>query len=163
LISETPEADRGAALRYVYEWACGHEQQFYGRFKSRTTGSDGPSGGWAGRWDESQLVGARPLSGRSSGSVQRQLFDGPKPLSQEPATLGFLPDLLKRILRDAGFDSEAIIRIWRDRGWLVLDRQGTPRWKTRLAGNQIALTGIKGEAITAVAEVAEDESSERTA
>ena len=127
LIAETPEADRAAAaLRHVYDWACSHAEQFFGK-----SGVDEPSGGWAGRWDRIQIPSRQ-------GGIS------------EWAYLGFFRAPLAKVLTDAGFDAEAVIRGWKDRGWLVTDTEGKPRQRARIGTEQVSLLAIKHEAIVEV-------------
>ncbi|MEQ8836426.1 MAG: hypothetical protein RID07_06440 [Lacipirellulaceae bacterium] len=44
---------------------------------------------------------------------------------------GFLPDKLRKFLNDAGYEADAIIRTWQDRGWILRD---TSSGKFRLRG-----------------------------
>jgi hypothetical protein len=156
LTAETPEADRAAAaLRHVYEWACSHEHQFFNQHGSTET----PPGGWVGRWDKDRPRGPHLFRDRISNSGFAQRADGPTPVRPEPSILGLLRSSLKNILHDAGFDAEAIIRAWSDRGWLELDSEGKSRWRTRINDNLVSLVAIKHEALAVVGDVAEDDTS----
>lgn len=95
LMKEASEADRATkALEYVLSWAQGHQSEFFGRHRLDHDGTPlQPLPGWAGRWDEEE---------------------GWK-------SIAFLPHKLRAVLMEAGFEPEAIIRIWHERGWLLTD------------------------------------------
>ena len=83
------------ALRDVVSWAYAHQSQFYGR--SPLDGITPPKGlptGTAGRWD------AEP----------------------EWTVLAFYPTVLRQVLRELGYEPEAILGGWRQRGWLEVDQ-----------------------------------------
>ena len=107
LIAEAKEADVASrALRSIYDFARMHEAEFHGRaatsaWRDRPAAEYQPPGGWAGRWD---------------------------PADQPWEFLGFYPPKIKAVLEAAGFEVEAVLRAWRERGWLQLDaRANTPR------------------------------------
>jgi len=73
---------------------------------------------WAGRWD------------------------------QGGAYLGIRPPVLKRVLREAGFDFEATIRTWRGRDWLVTDRSsGKSTYRAVVGRDRPWLVAIRQAAI----------------
>jgi len=119
LTAEAPEADRAAAaLRYVLSWAHGHRHHFFG-----SGGQHVPSSGWAGRWDV----------GRGPGGDWRYL--------------GFLPNVLDKILTEGGFEPAAIRRLWWDREWLLFTA-GKRMYRQRMGGNQSTyLVAIKREVV----------------
>jgi putative DNA primase/helicase len=99
LAAEAEEADRpGYALRHVLDWALSHQEEFFGR---RDAQKGQPSQGWAGSWDRGPW---------SAGG-------GRKPWE----FLGFLTSRLKAVVEDGGYEYEAVVRNWRDRGWLKVD------------------------------------------
>jgi putative DNA primase/helicase len=80
------------ALRDVMSWAWAHEESFYGRHIIDRNGDPRPpSGGWAGKWDKGE--GWHEIA--------------------------FLPTVLKTVLRECGYEPEAIITLWNEEGWLV--------------------------------------------
>lgn len=109
-----------AALRYVKDWANAHQEEFSGRGSTHSQ----PHGGWAGRWD------SVPVSQRET---------------RRSTWIGFFPNRLERLLRDGGFEAEAILRAWDDNEWLEKSRDsnGTRRnIRARLAGESVRLTAI---------------------
>lgn len=98
LTTEAAEADRATeALRQAVDWAYAHSEEFYGR---RSSEKGQPHGGWAGHW----------------------ALDRDPQYQQGPwEFIGFLPMRLRQVLEEGGFDQEAVVRTWRDRGWLMVD------------------------------------------
>jgi len=85
------EADRPAdALRLVLSWAAGRQGQFDRRHPGDSTKADQPAGGWLGAW--------------TGGDTWR--------------TIAVLPHELAKVLQGAGYDVEACLASWWDRGWL---------------------------------------------
>lgn len=137
LIAEANEADRAsAALTYVLSWAHGHPSSFYGRHRLDTDGQPKvPNDGWAGRWD----------------SDSKWDF------------IAFLPHKIRALLADPGFDVESVIRIWFDRGWLIV-RKGSGRAqqvKARINGESAWTIAIRREAF-AEANVEDEPATEDT-
>jgi uncharacterized protein (DUF927 family) len=123
LTAEAAEADRATqALLHVTDWATANQDQFFGR---REKDNGRPQQGWAGRWD-----------GRESGP-----FCWPY--------LGFLPDRLHRILADAGYDYDAVVSTWYDRGWLRVDPSDKAKrhYQATLDGQKSRLVALKEEAL----------------
>jgi hypothetical protein len=90
LLSEASEADRARdALRVVMSWAYGNAHLFWGRHEE---GNEKrlPAGGWAGQWDS----------------------------KKEWEQISFLPHRLNEILKNHGFEADAVLRTWKDREWL---------------------------------------------
>jgi uncharacterized protein (DUF927 family) len=137
LVTEATESDRAkAALCHVVSWANAHQAEFSGRQKKGPYGDSAPNQGWAGRWDCDKKN---------------------KPWSY----IGFLPHRLDQVLEQAGFEHEAIIRTWRDRGWLELTQEGEKtrgQKKARVDGQSAWLVAVKREAVMEV----EGESPEPT-
>jgi hypothetical protein len=118
LTGEAAEADRASeALRCAVEWAYAHS----GEFSSEPTdfGSPKPpSAGWAGHWKQPVMVMGRATS-----------WD----------FIGFIPSKLKQVLTAEGFDAEAVVRTWRDRGWLLVDPSDRrKRYHQAMVGNSKA-------------------------
>lgn len=92
LIREAEEGDRAnAALAMVYSWAQANEKFFLGRDVAPGSLYGGSSTvAYAGRWD----------SGDSW------------------EWIGFFPHKLKEILEGQGFESDPILRVWKERDWV---------------------------------------------
>jgi hypothetical protein len=87
----TDAAGEVRALRDVLSWASARNQAFYGRHQvDRDGNARMPSNGWAGRWNS----------------------------GDDWQYLAFFPTQLHRALSDLGYEPEAIIPGWRERGWL---------------------------------------------
>lgn len=96
------EGDQGAAaLELAYEWASSHQQSFWGRHEERRMGGGPvqPPRGWLGAWKSGEM------------------WDG----------IAFIPNQLDRMLRDNGFEPDAIYGNWKDRGWLRTRASGKGR------------------------------------
>jgi len=122
LTADTHEADRAAvALRHVMSWAQSHRNDFC-RGPSGHGNQQPSHAGWAGRWD----------AGNNYGYV------------------GFLEHKLVEILEEAEFESEAVRRNWRDRGWLRLSAEKN-FYRARMGGNYVvSLVAITRQAIIEV-------------
>jgi hypothetical protein len=91
LVADTPEAD--PAVRAL-KYVSGWAVAHQEEFYGRRDADRGqPHGGWAGRWDD------------ATGWTY----------------VGFLPERLAAVLAEGGFEPEAVVRAWRDRGWLLVD------------------------------------------
>lgn len=118
--SEAKEIDihiRGA--RAIYDWAVAHQNSFWGCHKiSKHRDSDGepiePTGGWAGKWE------------KETGSWEH---------------ISFIPSQLKKIMKELGFDYEAV------RAGLVDSEMawGSQPW---INGDRIRVLTISKEALT---------------
>ena len=85
-----------AALQHVISWAYSNSERFEGReAKNLDRTVRIPNLGWAGRWD----------------------------IDNSWAYIAFLPNVLKGVLKEAGFDPEAIIRGWKELKWLDLKNE----------------------------------------
>jgi hypothetical protein len=129
LTHETAEADRATqALAFCFDWACAHADQFWDPAASlRDRGRFEPAGGWAGHW------------GGSPGAPNAWQF------------LGFIPDRLSRLLQEAGYDPDAVVSTWKDRGWLYVD-PSDPAGKYHqavIAGHKPRVIAIKQGALRA--------------
>ncbi len=88
------DSDRASeALREVMSWATGQQHRFYGRAELEPGRDDPPSGGWLGAW-------AR---------------------RDDWKYLAVLPTEMKAFLERQRYDTEAILRLWEERGWLMRD------------------------------------------
>jgi putative DNA primase/helicase len=113
----TPMTPRGAerALMDVKSWADSHQEWFFGRARVDRDGNAMPPGtGWAGRWDKENWE-----------------------------FIGFYPTRLKEILRDCGYEPEAILATWKERKWLELE-EGRPGYtkRFRVGGEQPYLIAV---------------------
>src|SRR5262249_12309511 len=91
LTRSASDADRARyALAHVTSWATANQHAFDGRQLHGHDDPRLPRGEWAGRW--------------KSGDDWEEI--------------AFLPHRLEAVLKEGGFDPDAIIRTWRDRGWL---------------------------------------------
>lgn len=100
LLAGAQDADRPtAALEYVQSWAQSHYAQFWGRHAVDQFGQprEAPTG-WAGRWDPGEAW----------------------------EYIGFYPTRLRTILTEGGYEIEPILRIWRERGWELRDKDDDP-------------------------------------
>jgi hypothetical protein len=110
------------ALMDVRSWANSHQEWFHGRNRlDRESNPIPPSGGaWAGRWD------------------QKDAWD----------FIGFYPTQLREVLRDCGYEPEAILLTWLERKWLDVEegRRGYTK-RFRVNGDKPYLIAIKRTAI----------------
>ena len=114
-------------------WAYGHQSTFYGRHLRDGDGPKEPNKGWSGRWDGRRIEG-----------LELKLPDG------EWQEIAFLPNRLVEILQEGGFDAEAIVSAWQERGWLERDSEGRRTKKGRLAGANPRMIVIRRVAIDAL-------------
>ncbi|MBL8795239.1 MAG: DUF927 domain-containing protein [Planctomycetia bacterium] len=139
LTAEAAEADRATeALRYAVDWASAHAEEFWGGRREMAKGQ--PNTGWAGHW-----AADRDPCGQT----------GPWEF------VGFLPMKLSQVLQEGGFDYEAVVRTWRDRGWLLVDKaEDKKRYHQALVGDHrrklICLTRKAVEALEGPPEVASE-------
>ena len=71
----------------------------------------------------------------------------------EGTWIGFRPEALRRVLASGGFDFDSVIRIWRDREWLLLPpRTRKLRYRARIGQENCWLIAIRNTAIQAVEE-----------
>jgi uncharacterized protein (DUF927 family) len=95
-IRDIKEADRATvALQTVYDWAVANQTSFWGRHQESTGGLRIPVHGWAGAWN-----------------------------SKDWNYIAYIEEKLYEILKNGGFDTEAIIKTWKDRDWLQTDKTG---------------------------------------
>ena len=97
-ISGADEADRSkVALHSVYSWAVSNQTKFWHRHQKDTQNDipREPFGGWAGSWRESGWE-----------------------------YIAFKTEVVRKILKEEGFDTEAVLKTWKERDWLESDRTG---------------------------------------
>ncbi len=74
------------------------------------------------------------------------------------AWIGFRPETLRRVLTEGGFEFDAVLRSWRDRGWLLVDPGSSkPRHRARIGQEDCSLIAIRMEAIRQVEGTETDE------
>jgi hypothetical protein len=125
LVTGTAEADRArTAMMHVLDWAAAN-RQFFCRSDgvSSLDRNRPPHDGWYGRWELDESVGI----GRSR--------------SPSPRWLGVVRGQLERTLGGAGFNTNAVLRVWRDRGWTACDEGRTDR-VMKLEGQQCRMVVI---------------------
>jgi hypothetical protein len=100
------------AMQDLYGWACSHETTFYGRHRTAGDGSPlEPNSGWSGRWD------------RGEGW----------------SFIAFFPRVLEKVLREMGYEPEAILVGWKERNSLNIDEgHGYTTKKCRIPGEKSA-------------------------
>lgn len=149
LVSESADADQAAAaLRHVWGWACAHEAEFVG---VESPEPNQPARGWAGRWD--RHAGEFDPTANSAERVMPRWL-----------VIGFVPSRLEEILREAGYEPIAILRLWRNRDWLQLDSDGQHNRRMRLGHGRGApsmrMVAIRRAAFEEVEECSLDEPRE---
>lgn len=121
LMDGAQDADQAlAALEYVTDWAHAHQGEFHGRWEGNLVGAVTPLHGLAGRWDK-----------------------------HDWGFIGFLKPRLKQVLAEGGWDLDATLRLWADRGWLELD-EGRLTKKGRMGGACLNLVQIRRRAVEAI-------------
>lgn len=132
VVSASQAADRAAtALRDVYEWCASNQHSFIGRHVVQLDGTANanqdaraPTRGWLGRWPTGDWE-----------------------------WIAIVPTQLREYLAGHGYDAEAVVRTWGDRGWLRVDtgrqllsvRLGTGRFAPKarcVAIDRKALVGV---------------------
>jgi len=128
---ETADADlAGAALRHVMGWAASNQDSFccHGLWH----GQRSPNQGWSGRWDYRQDL---------NGEIKESNWEW----------IGFFRGVLAQVLRDGGYDPEATVRTWFDRGWLKVSEEESGKrrreYKTRIGETNSWLVAILRTAI----------------
>lgn len=120
-------ADRASdALREVLSWAASQQARFWGQPASPGPGDDHPSGGWLGTW--------------TSGEHWTQL--------------AILPTELKGFLARQGYDHDAVLHTWADRGWLLTEGRHRTR-KVVVDGRKARCVVLTRTACDAVSEDAD--------
>lgn len=127
-IGVAEEADRAiAALQVAYDYAVAHQDGFWGRHQNVNNEPRCPSGGWLGRWDHPNW-----------------------------SFIGYNTGNLENYLMDATFDVAAVIKTWRDRGYLETDKAGRGK-QVRVNTAQTYLYCIKRSVIESVLKIKEVE------
>jgi hypothetical protein len=134
---EVTEADRpAAALRHLMIWAASRQADFYIPSPLGDNRRQ-PLGGWAGVWPSDTPLPVDPR---------------PRRKRKPPYHVGFFPHKLDAILTEGGFDPQAVVRSWKDRGWLkVSEESGVERTRLKV---KIANRGSYVIAVTHAAVVA---------
>ena len=124
VITEGVDADRAAtALSHVVSYARSREHAFYGRHEKYEGTPRAVGTGWLGKWEKD---------------------DGWKSIS-------FYPHSLRETLAQGGFDAEATLRIWSERGWLNTGTDRSRRtMKVRVDGASEWLIVVRRDAIERV-------------
>jgi hypothetical protein len=119
LLGGAGEADRALqAFIVAVDWAKAHPEDFYGGRRAHDRGQ--PATGWAGRWDR----------------------------ADDWTYIAYFPDRVERILAEAGFESQAMIRSWNDRGWLLCNSdRARARLKVRVGPVSSWMVAFKREAV----------------
>lgn len=128
LTAEAIESDRATvALDRVYAWAVGHQTQFWGRHEVDREGYPRLSAaGLAGYWER----------------------------SPDWEFVGFITTQLHRVLAEMDYEPESIMRIWRDRRWLVVDHQGkSPRVRLGNESARVRVVALKRTEIEAASDI----------
>lgn len=94
------------ALRFAIEWATSHQAEF---FRRRSDASSTPATGWMGRWNQSVTDQNELIVPGQTGHEGNAEWD----------CLAYLPLRLEKLLKDNGFDYEAVLPVWEERGWLI--------------------------------------------
>jgi hypothetical protein len=126
----TTEADKGAsAFASIYAWAVANRAAFWSPYGAPRA----PVTGWLGRWDR----------------IAEECDDPERAnYSDDPHYLYVLPDALKGRLLALGYQPQAIIAEWSERGWLRKPSKGRT-WRATIAGSprQLEVYGLSLEAL----------------
>lgn len=126
-IAVAEEADRAtAALQEAYTWAVANQTSFWGRHQMINDLPRIPSGGWAGAW---------------------------KPLDW--SYIAFTSKTLRQILKEGGFDGEAVLKTWKDREWLETN-SARRVVQVRIDGGQDYCYGVKRSTIEKILNITEE-------
>ena len=106
---------------------------------------------WA-RGHQNQFFGeGRPRSAQSRGGYAGRWDDGGE-------WIGFRPEILRRVLTEGGFEFDAMLRSWRERGWVLVDASsGKARHRARIGQENHWLIAIRMEAVRQVEGAEADE------
>jgi hypothetical protein len=135
LTAEASDADRATAALLHV-----YDWASANREEFHGAGEDQPHGGWAGHW-------------------------GLSPTYPRWQFLGFMPKKLTDILRESGYDTDAVISSWKDRGWLLIDKSDTTgRYhQVSLEGQRPRVVAIRRHAFEQVCCLPTDEHEQRCA
>jgi len=93
------------ALRDAMSWAHAHQEAFYGRHLADSHGTPRPpAGGWARKWEQGKAW----------------------------EYVAFFPTVLRSILQEEGYEPEAILAGWREKGWLKVTADDRKRYTKRV-------------------------------
>lgn len=118
------------AMRDVFDYAVAHQTAFFGRVSAEQMSGINRAPRWLGIWHR--------------GAMARSDF-----------VIGFLPAALRGHLDQAGYESDAVLRSWADRGWIVIDKQGKRQISARLDGDLVRIVGITPSGLAAIGVVPE--------
>ena len=122
IVANTGEAPGDErALRDVVSWAHSQRETFWGARRSSSL-PQVPSAGWSGRWDKEQGW----------------------------EFIAFYRHLLKRLLSDAGYEPEAVLAGWKERGWLDVGKGRGFDKSVRVDEDNPCLIVIRRAAIDAI-------------
>ena len=140
--NQAVEADRALeALKNVVQWAQGNMPRFEGKAGSVSS------------FERTRLVGSW-FDGDALPDVRdTEDYDAAKsPVTIEVrqfGTLSFLTAELKVILREGGYSDAADLRVWKDRGWVKLERDKTQYPKRKFQGAPTRMVTLTPKAILA--------------
>ncbi len=103
-------------LHALYNWCVAHQANFHGQRPADDTDSREPAQGWYGAWDD------------------------------DDDFIGIIPERLKQVLHDEGFDAEAVISEWHEHGWIKQDgcKNTLRKW---INGKRVRVVALRTEVI----------------
>jgi hypothetical protein len=136
--SVTADADKAAAaVASTYAWAVANRVGFWSPHGAPRQ----PVTGWLGRWDRiaTELPAAKDAPWSSEPDDPERVTWG-----DDEEHLYILPDVLNRLLSTLGYQPQAMIAEWKERGWLRIGGKGTT-WRALIGGSprQIPLVGLR--------------------
>ena len=129
----TAQADKAAsAMASAFAWAVANRAAFW----SPEGAPKPPPAGWLGRWD--RVAQSAPSRPGPWGEEEEAITWG-----DDPDVLYFFPDVLSRLLGGLGYQPQAMIAEWKERGWLRVSGRGTT-WRVKVASSpgQVPMVGI---------------------
>lgn len=129
----TAAADKAAsAMASAFAWAVANRAGFW----SPEGTPKPPIAGWLGRWD--RIATSSPARGSWEEDDPAAMTWG-----DDPENLYFFPDVLNRLLSQLGYQPQAMIAEWKERGWIRTSGKGTT-WRVKVAGSpgQVPMVGI---------------------
>jgi hypothetical protein len=73
-------------------------------------------------------------------------------------SIGFRPEILRRVLTDGGFEFDAVMRSWQERQWILVDASSSKgRHRTRIGGQDGWVIAVRMEAVRQVEGTEADE------
>lgn len=111
-IAESSEADRSKeALQEVLSWVVSSKEAFWRPGRNDSSGA--PFNGWLGRWNPDDGASGKNVYGKKLrwGNTEE---DG----NSELRSIAFMPNHLHKFLKTEGYEPKAVIRTWKDNGWL---------------------------------------------